>query len=97
MTNFPLLSVILFVPLAGAIGALLLPRLFGWGWALLASLVDLGLSLALIPQLGGAQATHMLALNEHVPWLPGSGINYTLSADGADQRHEENRAQHRKV
>ena len=83
MSNFPVLSAILFVPLAGAIGALLLPRLFGWGWALLASLVDLALSLALIPLLGvGAQSAHMLALNEHLPWLPGTGINYTLSADG---------------
>ncbi len=85
MTNFPLLSAILFVPLIGAIGALLLPRLAGWGWALLASLVDLALSLALIPQLGvGAQSGHMLALNEHLTWLPGTGINYTLSADGVN-------------
>ena len=52
MSNFPVLSAILFVPLVGAIGALFLPRLIGWGWALLASLVDLALALALIPRLG---------------------------------------------
>ena len=81
MTNFPVLSAILFVPLLGAIGALLLPRLVGWGWAMLAALVDLALALALIPRLGVGD-THMLALNEHLPWLPDVGVSYTLSADG---------------
>ena len=81
MTNFPVLSAILFVPLLGAIGALLLPRLVGWGWALLAALVDLALALALIPRLGVGD-THLLALNEHLPWLPDVGVSYTLSADG---------------
>ena len=81
MTNFPVLSAIVFVPLLGAVGALILPRLAGWGWALLASLVDLALALLLIPRLGTG-TTHMLALNEHMPWLPDAGISYTLSADG---------------
>jgi NADH-quinone oxidoreductase subunit M len=81
MTNFPVLSAILFVPLVGMIGALLLPRLLGWGWALLAALVDLALALSLIPRLD-AGTVHLLALNEHLPWLPDTGINYTLSADG---------------
>jgi NADH-quinone oxidoreductase subunit M len=83
MTDFPVLSAILFVPLLGAVGALLLPRLAGWGWALLAALVDLALSLSLIPRLGG-NAIHMLAINEHLPWLPETGINYSLSADGVN-------------
>jgi NADH-quinone oxidoreductase subunit M len=81
MTDFPVLSAILFVPLLGAVGALLLPRLAGWGWALLASLVDLALALSLIPRLN-AGTTHMLAINEHLPWLPDAGINYNVSADG---------------
>lgn len=81
MTDFPVLSAILFVPLIGAVGALLLPRLAGWGWALLASLVDLALALSLIPRLN-AGTTHMLAINEHLPWLPDAGINYNVSADG---------------
>jgi NADH-quinone oxidoreductase subunit M len=81
MSNFPVLSVILFVPLVGAIGAMALPRLFGWGCALLAALVDLGLALSLIPRLG-AGTTHLLAITEHMPWLPDTGINYTVSADG---------------
>ena len=83
MTNFPVLSAIVFVPLLGALGALLLPRLAGWGWALLAALVDLALALSLIPRLDvGASNIHMLAINEHLPWLPDTGISYTLSADG---------------
>lgn len=83
MTNFPVLSAIVFVPLLGALGALLLPRLAGWGWALLAALVDLALALSLIPRLDvGASNIHMLAINEHLPWLPDTGISYMLSADG---------------
>ncbi|HEX6796615.1 MAG TPA: hypothetical protein VF116_02740, partial [Ktedonobacterales bacterium] len=70
MSNFPILSVILFVPLAGAVGAALLPRAAGWGWALLAALVDLALALALIPRLG-LDGSRMLAITEHAPWLPG--------------------------
>ncbi len=48
---------------------------------MLASLVDLALALSLIPRLGVGD-THMLALNEHLPWLPDVGVSYTLSADG---------------
>jgi NADH-quinone oxidoreductase subunit M len=81
MSNFPVLSAILFVPLVGALGALFLPRLLGWGWALLAALVDLALALALIPRLG-LDGSHVLAITEHAPWLPGTGISYTVSADG---------------
>ena len=48
MNGFPILSAILFLPLAGAIGAAALPRLIGWGWSLLVALVDLAFTLALI-------------------------------------------------
>lgn len=81
MTSFPVLSAILFVPLIGAIGALLLPRLAGWGWALLAAVVDLALALSLIPRLSVNPAS-MLAITEHRQWLPDVGISYSLSADG---------------
>jgi NADH-quinone oxidoreductase subunit M len=81
MTDFPVLSAILFVPLLGAIGALLLPRLAGWGWALLVAAVDLALALSLIPRLSVNPAS-MLAITERVPWLPDVGISYSLGADG---------------
>ncbi len=78
--QFPILSVILFLPLAGAIGAAALPRMAGWGWAMLAALADLALCIWLIVQfaagVGGMQFT------ESHPWLPQIGINYALGVDG---------------
>ncbi|GAC1454269.1 MAG: NADH-quinone oxidoreductase subunit M [Ktedonobacterales bacterium] len=75
-----MLSIILFLPLAGALGALVLPRTAAWGWALLCAACDLALALWLIvafnPQLGGFQFT------ESQPWIPGFGITYALGVDG---------------
>ena len=80
MGSFPILSVILFVPLAGAVGAALLPRAAGWGWALLAALVDLALSILLITQF--ALGTSGFQFAEHHDWLPGLGVSYALGVDG---------------
>jgi NADH-quinone oxidoreductase subunit M len=80
MSSFPILSAILFLPLLGAAGALVLPRVAGWGWALLAALVDLGVGLALITQFSMGTAGYQFT--EHVTWLPGLGINYALGVDG---------------
>jgi NADH-quinone oxidoreductase subunit M len=80
MASFPILSAILFVPLAGAIGAAILPRLAGWGWALLAALVDLALSIVLITQF--ALGTSGFQFVEHRDWLPGLGASYSLGVDG---------------
>src|SRR5579863_7986095 len=75
-----MLSVILFLPLAGAVGAALLPRVAGWGWALAAALADLGASVWLILHFGATTAGFQFA--EHAPWLPNLGIDYALGVDG---------------
>jgi NADH-quinone oxidoreductase subunit M len=79
MTQFPMLSVIVFLPIAGAIVASLLPRRVAWGWGLAVALADLALTLALIPMtpLSGGYA-----LVERMPWLPDLGISYSLGVDG---------------
>src|SRR5579883_2649017 len=77
---FPILSVILFLPLAGALGAAALPRLIGWGWAMGCALVELALSLYLITQFSPHQAGFQFA--EHAPWLPDIGAGYSLGVDG---------------
>ena len=79
-TSFPILSVILWLPLVGALGAAALPRLVGWGWALLFALVDLGASLWLLTQFSTQQAGFQFV--ERAPWLPDVGVNYTLGVDG---------------
>ncbi len=79
MTQFPMLSVIVFMPVAGALFALLLPRGVAWGWGLAVALADLALALALIPQtpLSGGYA-----FVERMNWLPELGISYSLGVDG---------------
>ncbi len=80
MTQFPILSVIVFLPIVGALIALALPRRAAWGWGILVALVDLALALALIPltQSGGAGYQFV----EHARWLPELGIGYALGVDG---------------
>jgi NADH-quinone oxidoreductase subunit M len=78
--NVPLLSIIVFLPLAGALGALLLPRLAGWGWALGIALADLVAALLVLPQFIPDATGFQLA--EHSPWLPDAGVNYALGVDG---------------
>ncbi len=80
MNGFPILSVILFLPLLGAVGALVLPRTAGWIWALAAALADLVLALVLLTQFSLAASGFQFA--ERAPWLPGFGINYALGVDG---------------
>lgn len=80
MLQLPVLTVILFLPLLGAAGALFLPRMAAWGWALLWALVDLGVCIWLVtafkPQAAGLQFV------ESQPWIPGFGVNYALGVDG---------------
>jgi len=78
--NVPLLSIIVFLPLAGALGALLLPRLAGWGWALGIALADLVAALLVLPQYNPDATGFLLA--ERSPWLPDAGVNYALGVDG---------------
>ncbi|HEV8193905.1 MAG TPA: NADH-quinone oxidoreductase subunit M [Ktedonobacterales bacterium] len=82
MNGFPILSAILFLPLAGAIGAALLPRVAGWGWSLLVALADLVLALVLIGQFVSNGKGFQFV--EHQSWLPGAGINYALGVDGVN-------------
>ncbi|HUY75982.1 MAG TPA: NADH-quinone oxidoreductase subunit M, partial [Ktedonobacterales bacterium] len=79
---FPILSLILFLPLAGAIGAAALPRLIGWGWAMGCALVDLAVSLWLITQFSPHQTGFQFV--EHAPWLPDIGASYSLGVDGVN-------------
>lgn len=76
----PILSVIVFLPIVGAVVALALPRRVAWGWGVALALVELGLSLAVIPQvpLNGTGYQFM----ERVTWLPSLGISYSLGVDG---------------
>src|SRR5258708_12966995 len=80
MTQFPILSAILFLPLLGAAGAVVLPRAAGWGWALVTALADLALCLWLIAQFSTSAAGFQFA--EHAAWLPHLGVNYALGVDG---------------
>jgi NADH-quinone oxidoreductase subunit M len=80
MTPFPLLTAILVLPLVGALGAVALPRLAAWGWALLAALGDLALALWLLTQFDPHASGFQFV--EAYPWIPGFGINYTLGVDG---------------
>lgn len=80
MTQFPILSAILFLPLLGAAGAVVLPRAAGLGWALATALGDLVLCVWLIAQFSTSAAGFQFA--EHAAWLPELGVNYTLGVDG---------------
>jgi NADH-quinone oxidoreductase subunit M len=80
MIPFPILSAILFLPLLGGAGALVLPRTAGWIWALLVAVADFALCVWLFtlfsPSTGGFQFA------EHQPWLPGLGVSYAVGVDG---------------
>ena len=82
MSSFPILSAILFLPLLGAVGCLLLPRMAGWGWALLTALADLALCIVLFARFSSGASGFQFA--EHQTWLPGFGVNYALGVDGVN-------------
>ena len=74
MNSFPILSAILFLPLLGAVGAALLPRVAGWGWALATAVADLALWIVLLAQFSSAGSGMQFA--EHQPWLPDLGVKW---------------------
>ena len=82
MDGFPLLSAIVFTPLIGALLLVLVPgtahRVIRW-IALLAALVTLGLSLAL---LGYDPNGTEFQFREDLPWIEAFGMRYTLGVDG---------------
>jgi NADH-quinone oxidoreductase subunit M len=80
MTQFPLLSAIIAVPFIGAAIALIMPRRAVWGWSLAIAVIELALSLAVIPLFSSSAAG--LQLVERQPWLPDLGITYVVGLDG---------------
>ena len=77
---FPILSVILFLPLLGALGALVLPRMAAWGWSLACALADLACCIWLVvafdPRVAGMQFV------ETYPWIAGIGATFAIGVDG---------------
>ena len=82
MTDFPLLSAIVFAPALGALLLLFVPgtahAAIRW-IALLTSLVTLGLSLVL---LGYNPSGAEFQFREDLPWIEFFGMRYTLGVDG---------------
>ena len=79
-TGFPILSLILFLPLFGAAGALVLPRMAGWVFALATAVVDFACCVWLFIQFSPAQASFQFT--ELQQWIPQIGVNYALGVDG---------------
>src|SRR6476646_9968362 len=81
MTN--LLSIVLWLPLAGAVLLALLPRSLEKGiraGALLVSVVTFLLSLTILSQFQDGEGAFQLV--EKHAWIPAWGINYSLGIDG---------------
>lgn len=79
--GMPLLSYLIFLPLAGALVLLFLP---GDGlariWALVVTLLTAVMSLPLYT--GFDHTTALYQFGEHKAWIPSLDINYTLGVDG---------------
>jgi NADH-quinone oxidoreductase subunit M len=78
-----LLSVVLFLPLAGFLVALLLPRASPQSsrtWALVISLITFAASLALPFQFDYGVTGEQFKID--IPWIPSPNIHFYLSADG---------------
>ncbi len=83
MTAMPLLTLIVFTPLAGALMLALLPREHDAGLrraALVFSLVPLALSLWLLARFEAADAGFQFV--ERASWIPAWGVTYHLGVDG---------------
>jgi NADH-quinone oxidoreductase subunit M len=85
---FPILSIIVFLPLVGAIFLLCFPRQWepAIRWTAFAIVcINLGLALALILAylaLGVAPTGGTFPIHEQLSWIPALGINYSLGVDG---------------
>jgi NADH-quinone oxidoreductase subunit M len=79
--DFPILSLLVFMPLVGVPFLFLLPaNPFAKPWALLITLVDAGFSIHLLRIFDPNRFLFQFA--EHHPWIPSLNINYTLGIDG---------------
>src|SRR5437764_8887609 len=93
---FPILSIIIFLPLVGGITILFIPkeRVSAMRWTALAvAWMDLLLALVLMlaySQAGVSASSPMIAsapkgtvlYNEQITWITSLGINYSLGVDG---------------
>jgi NADH-quinone oxidoreductase subunit M len=82
MMQLPVLSLVVFTPLAGVLALLFIPanrhRLIRWV-ALLFALASLGFSLALLGyRIGGPE----FQFREDYTWIPNFGMRYTMGVDG---------------
>ena len=79
--NYPILSTLIFLPLAGAFVLFLIrDEKAAKIWSLFISLVVFALSLPLYFYFD--PATYKYQFAEHSPWIPAFNINYTLGIDG---------------
>ena len=79
--GYPLLSILVFLPLAGAVIVPLLPgentvRV----WTLFVTLANAVVSIPLFTQFNPTSALYQFA--EHKPWIESLNVNYTLGVDG---------------
>jgi NADH-quinone oxidoreductase subunit M len=80
-SGFPILSVLVFLPLAGALLVLALKNDEMVRWATL--IVTLGTAVISLPLGWGFDATTpRYQFGEHLPWIASLDINYTLGVDG---------------
>ena len=82
VVGWPLLSIITFLPLFGALVLLILPKQgrLPWYWALLVTLVTFILSLPLFFAWQVGEPGYQFV--ERYPWAPSLGLNYILGVDG---------------
>lgn len=81
MIHFPLLSVLIFLPLVAGALVLVLPR--GWAkpWALFWAIIDVVLAIILIASFD--VNANRLQFVESIPnWIPGFGVGYSVGVDG---------------
>lgn len=79
--NYPILSTLIFLPLAGAFVLFLIrDEKTAKVWSLIVSMIVFTLSLPLYFYFD--PTTHKYQFAEHAPWIPAFKINYTLGVDG---------------
>ena len=81
MQHFPLLSVILFLPVVAGVISLFLPSSWAKPWALVWAIVDLILAIILIARFNTAQ-TGFQSTETIANWIPDLGISYSVGVDG---------------
>ncbi|WP_243360237.1 NADH-quinone oxidoreductase subunit M [Fundidesulfovibrio terrae] len=79
--GFPILSVLIFLPLAGGLLMLCIPGdTAAKYWALAVTLATAAISLPLYSHFDASTARYQFG--EHLPWIKALDINYTLGIDG---------------